>query len=290
MNVANLELPWTGERYVPQVRGDVALEHLHRYAMASELAKKKRVLDLACGEGYGSNMLAKTAATVIGVDIDEASIIHAQKKYQRGNLSFQQGRCENIPLPNHSVDIVVSFETIEHTDKQEEMLAEIKRVLIPGGILIISSPDKREYSESPNHYNKFHVKELYAEEFYDLLARYFKYQKHFGQRILYGSTIIEFKKTTPFSGVYDFNQLPDNMIKQAKVPRAVYLITICSDITLPKATSSVCEQSLRESESWEEWARNINKMKEALAIQNKQLIEKEAIIAKLTQHLAEIKG
>jgi len=62
-------LEWTGERYVPQMRGTIALEHLHRYAFASEYVQGLDVLDIASGEGYGSEMLSRTARHVYGVDI-----------------------------------------------------------------------------------------------------------------------------------------------------------------------------------------------------------------------------
>ena len=74
----NPELPWTGERFVPSCTGQLLYEHLHRYAVAAALADGKRVLDIACGEGYGSNLLAATAAQVIGVDIASEVIAHAR--------------------------------------------------------------------------------------------------------------------------------------------------------------------------------------------------------------------
>jgi ubiquinone/menaquinone biosynthesis C-methylase UbiE len=127
-----LELEWTGERYVPQIRGTIALEHLHRYAFASEHVAGKVVLDMASGEGYGSEMLSRTAKHVYGVDIDEASVKHAQQNYKAENLEYHLGSCTEIPLPDASVDVVVSFETIEHITDHESMMREVKRVLRPG--------------------------------------------------------------------------------------------------------------------------------------------------------------
>ena len=111
------DLPWTGERYVPQVSGNIALEHLHRYAFASGLSEGKRVLDIACGEGYGSEMLSRNAKSVVGVDIDPATVAHAMTKYRSPKMKFIEGACEKIPLPDKSVDLVVSFETLEHIDE-----------------------------------------------------------------------------------------------------------------------------------------------------------------------------
>ena len=65
------ELEWTGERYVPSVKGEIRLEHVHRYLIARELSHGKRVLDIASGEGYGSDILASVATEVVGVDVSE---------------------------------------------------------------------------------------------------------------------------------------------------------------------------------------------------------------------------
>src|SRR5437764_12696872 len=103
-------IPWTGERLVSTCRGQVLYEHLHRYALAVALAKEKRVLDIACGEGYGANLLAAVSAHVIGVDIDASVIHHAKHTYRKENLSFRQGSCLQIPVDDQTVDLVVSFE------------------------------------------------------------------------------------------------------------------------------------------------------------------------------------
>ncbi|MFZ4115249.1 MAG: rhamnan synthesis F family protein [Chthoniobacterales bacterium] len=264
------DLEWTGERYVPQVRGSIALEHLHRYAMASEFVQGKYVLDVACGEGYGSNMLARKAASVIGVDIDEKTIIHAQKKYRRSNLFFKQGSCTELPLSNHSIDIVVSFETIEHIAEHEKMLSEIKRVLKPGGILIISSPEKHEYTEVLNQHNQFHVRELYLNEFEAVLKRFFKHHKLLGQRMIYGSGIFEENEVVSFGGSYDFESLLHNDFKKVKKSNPQYLIAICSDQKLSKVDSSLCEQSISENIFWQESAKKTTGNEPALPDLNKK--------------------
>ena len=131
----------SGERFLPDMQGNIALEHLHRYLMAREFVAGKVVLDIACGEGYGSALLAEAAARVIGVDISPEAVAHASAVYGRPNTMFQVGHCAEIPLSRASVDAVVSFETIEHHAEHEAMFMEIKRVLRPGGLLIMSSPD-----------------------------------------------------------------------------------------------------------------------------------------------------
>src|ERR1035437_10505448 len=103
----------TGERMVPESADLFTFwEHVYRYAFASRFVKGKRVLDIACGEGYGAAALQKAgAAHVIGVDISESVCLHARSKY---GLDARRGTAEQIPLPDRSVEVIVSFETIEH--------------------------------------------------------------------------------------------------------------------------------------------------------------------------------
>ncbi|MFP3599617.1 class I SAM-dependent methyltransferase, partial [Chryseobacterium sp. SIMBA_029] len=120
------DLAWDGERYIPGMSTEIELEHMHRYVVARKLAAGLRVLDIACGEGYGSYALSSLAASVIGVDISEEAIRHAQTQYlhRTSNLEFKVGSAADIPLANASVDLVVSFETIEHHDQHEAMIRE----------------------------------------------------------------------------------------------------------------------------------------------------------------------
>ena len=130
-----MTLDFTGERFIPGVQGEVALEHLHRYALASKYVDNLKVLDIASGEGYGSEILARNANLVYGADISNDSIKFASEKYSSiNNLKFIQCDCKNIPLDENFFDVVVSFETIEHHDLHDEMIQEIKRVLKKDGI------------------------------------------------------------------------------------------------------------------------------------------------------------
>jgi glycosyltransferase involved in cell wall biosynthesis len=183
------EMEFTGERFIPQIHGNIELEHMHRYLMACDFATGKDVLDIACGEGYGSARLARSARQVYGVDVSEEAVVHAGAKYAADNIRFLVGSCEAVPLPDQSVDLVVSFETIEHHNKHEEMMLEIKRVLRSDGIVIISSPEKQTYSIDSNYQNPYHVKELYRHEFSELMSRYFRHVRIHGQRIGFGSII-----------------------------------------------------------------------------------------------------
>lgn len=185
------ELEFTGERFIPGTRGEIWIEHWHRYHFALAWARGKRVLDVACGEGYGSALLAGAAAHVTGVDVAPAAIEHARSAYAGlPNASFACASCTAIPLPDASVDLVVSFETIEHITEQETFLAEVRRVLTPDGVLLISCPNKREYTDKRGFTNEYHVKELYREELEALIAARFPERVWFGQKPTFFSVIV----------------------------------------------------------------------------------------------------
>ncbi len=183
------ELEFTGERFTPECVREIAYEHWHRYAWAAQLAKGRQVLDAACGEGYGSYVLSPHASSVVGVDIDPKAIAHARQKYQATNLAFEQADCTRLPLADDSVDLVVSFETLEHLAEQDALLAEFRRVLVSDGVLLLSSPDKKTYSDETGYDNPFHVRELYRDEFEALLQRHFPAFRLFGQKLMFVSAV-----------------------------------------------------------------------------------------------------
>ena len=184
---------FTGERFVPGIHDrKLEIEHYQRYLSVRKLAEGKCVLDAACGEGYGSNILAETAREVIAVDIDKDAVSRARKLYEgKGNLSFRVGSIEKLDLPDHSIDVVVSFETIEHVyeEIQNKFLAEIDRVLKTNGILIISTPNKAVYSDMHNYKNEFHMKEFYHDEFVSFLRKKFQYVQLYNRLLQSGTEI-----------------------------------------------------------------------------------------------------
>ena len=184
-------LEWTGERFLPWLaESTIGYEHLHRYRYAATLVTGKRVLDLASGEGYGSKILAETASSVVGVDIDENAICHATQRYGREALQFIIGSITAVPISeNHSFDVIVCFEAIEHIEEQEKLLGEVKRLLKPDGVFIVSTPNKVAYQDISAEANPFHVKELDLDQFHQLLGRHFGNIRFLGQRIHPGSSI-----------------------------------------------------------------------------------------------------
>src|ERR1700720_45116 len=253
----NPELPWTGERFVPsctgqllyELAGQLLYEHLHRYAVAAALADGKRVLDIACGEGYGSNLLAATAAQVIGVDIASEVIAHAHQAYRKENLIFREGSCLNIPVEDHSIDLVVSFETIEHIDEPLAFLQEIKRVLAVDGTLIMSSPDKAEYTDRTGATNPFHKRELYHEEFLLLLKQHFKRCRIGKQKLVAGS----WPAADDLAAEDTFGTFSGDIHSIAFRPgvyRGVYSLALCSDARLPAWKLGVYANSRESEKIW----------------------------------------
>ncbi len=162
----------SGERMIPELHKGklIYAEHMTRYMSASDLAKGKVVLDIACGTGYGSQLLAGSAKKVYGVDVDEATVAYAQKKYPAKNIEYIVGDGERIPLDDNSVDLVVTFETIEHIKDYKQFVREVARVLKPDGLAIVSTPNDLEFIEG----NHFHLHEFKYKELIGLLKTSFK--------------------------------------------------------------------------------------------------------------------
>ena len=234
-------LKWTGERYLPgtdpKICGvEIHYEHLHRYAFASHLVKDKDVLDLACGEGYGSYKLSRAARSVIGIDIDSKAVDHAQCQYQCDNLRFMQGSILDVPIIGEKkFDVIICFEAMEHIEEHVKLLSEVKRLLRDDGMFIVSTPNKKVYTDDHSYHNPFHVKELYLEEFSDLLRTYFSNLGFFGQRVFTGSNIWRLYTDSENSKNFDFVIEADKEkfrfeAESNKIP--LYFIAVASNVPL----------------------------------------------------------
>jgi 2-polyprenyl-3-methyl-5-hydroxy-6-metoxy-1,4-benzoquinol methylase len=167
------------ERFVPgDVAGPVAEAHLARYGTACRLVAGKRVGDIACGAGYGSRMLAEAgAASVIGIDNCVDALREAAGRYPHRQVRYLAADATTLPLAAGSLDLVVSFETIEHLREPARFLGEVRRVLRPGGLLLLSTPNRevtrlgipRYWRRRPS--NPFHVREFTRPEIYQMLRR-----------------------------------------------------------------------------------------------------------------------
>ena len=219
-------LEFTGERFTPECVREIWYEHFHRYAFAARLVQGLNVLDAACGEGYGSALLARQAASVTGVDLSVDAIEHARKRYGAGNIEFRAADCLALPFGDDEFDCVVSFETLEHLEDHEGLLTEFRRVLKPGGFLLVSTPDKAVYTDQMQTANEFHVRELYRNEFEELLSSHFPAWRLWGQKLLFQSAIWSLD---PIPGV-NVQQECDGDVLDLTGPShpPVYLIAICA--------------------------------------------------------------
>jgi O-antigen biosynthesis protein len=229
-------LEFTGERMTTAVEGPTEFEHFHRYCLARDLCQGLDVLDVASGEGYGSAILAGVSRSVVGVEIDAATVAHAAESYRGDNLRFIQGSASELPLEDACVDVVVSFETLEHIREHEQFVREVGRVLRPGGTFIVSTPDRRIYSGRLESFNRFHLLELAEPEMEALLRTYFSHVVILYQRAILGSVIA----TTQKGGLWrSYERRAKEYIEASNgLARSPYLIGIASNADLLPVTSS----------------------------------------------------
>jgi O-antigen biosynthesis protein len=223
----------TGERIVPWARdAQVIYEHFHRYLWAQPLVEGRRVLDLGSGEGFGAALLADTAKTVTGVDIDARTVEHSRANYVAPNLGFEVASATDLSaFADGAFDAVVAFEMIEHVAEHERVLAEIARVLAPGGLLVMSTPERQAYSDDRGFVNPYHARELTQDEFAALLRTRFASLALFAQRAVTGSRI---EALEPAGGHLAVRiERAEGEWRVAGAPAPLYLVAIASDGALP---------------------------------------------------------
>lgn len=171
------------ERIVPDETepGIVAL-HRKRYEFALPFCADREVLDAGCGVGYGTALLAGSAARVVGVDRDPGAIAYARSRYGGPNVEFREGDLLDLDLPDGSFDVVCSFEAIEHVADVDAYLSTMRRVLRPGGVYLVSTPRVERTVVRPE--NPYHQVELSREDFERLLRGAFADVELYGQRRL----------------------------------------------------------------------------------------------------------
>ncbi len=169
--VPPLEL--TGERTLPDVPAENYWfqRHLAVYEWIGARVAGRRILDMACGEGYGSEVLSRSAAHVVGVDANPEAYEHARLRYQRQNLRFERGMVENHGEPG-AYDAVVFLQTIEHVQDPAPVLEHFRRLLAPDGVAYVSTPNVLTLAPAGESRsgNPWHIREYRAGEF-DALCR-----------------------------------------------------------------------------------------------------------------------
>lgn len=182
------------ERFDPAThKGRIFYEHLHRYALCREWVEGLRVLDVACGTGYGTAVLGTVAASVTGLDISQDSVIEARRRYGKENVQYVVGDCYALPFDDESFDVVVANEMIEHVEDHDGLIKEIKRVLRPNGRFLVSTPNKPVY----NRYkppNIFHISEMNINGFETLLRGHFPHVRMIATRMMLSSVSFDLER------------------------------------------------------------------------------------------------
>jgi SAM-dependent methyltransferase len=170
--VADASLPLTGERTVPGVAAENYWFRRHEaaYEFAVPYVAGRSVLEVGCGEGYGTALLASSASRVLGVDYDPLTAGHAAARYPQA--SFVRANLAALPVPSESVDVVATLQVIEHVWNHPEFVRECLRALRPGGLLLVSTPNRLTFSPGlAAPVNPFHTHEFTAAELTELLSR-----------------------------------------------------------------------------------------------------------------------
>lgn len=267
------------ERFEPaEAGGRILYEHLHRYAICRDRVAGQRVLDVACGAGYGTNILAQVAAHATGLDLDEAAIRSARRRYRRQNLKFVAADCCNMPFEDGSFDAVTANEMIEHIDDHDAFIDEVKRVLQPGGTFMVSTPNKPIYNryKSPN---PFHVSEMDIPEFRELLESHFRHVHFTGLRMALVSAGFELDgakqpsnliAAKTYRGFRESNGKPNVSNEELSLEEPEYVLALCSDRPIEQdATASTIFFS-RDDDLWNEhekimaWASQLHEEDEVL--------------------------
>ncbi len=234
----------------------IEAEHLARYAWAAQFAAGKRVLDAACGAGYGSGMLSAAGATeVVGVDLDEEVVTALRAKMVAG-VSFEVADLRRLPFDDARFDLVTCFEAIEHVPEPGLVLDELRRVLAPGGVIAISTPNRDVYVPG----NPFHLRELTPNELEQELAQRFS------------SVALRRQHTWVASGIFDdvsFRTAGNEEVEGARLHKAcedepgreTYTLALAGDGELPGDGGLV---SLTADVDLREWSERLEAASQAI--------------------------
>lgn len=153
----------------------IYIMHIASYDFAQPLCAGKVVLDLGCGSGYGAARIAQEAASVHGVDVDAHAVNFATERYALENLQFSKIEPDcPLPFADHSYDVVLSFQVIEHVLDHDAYLREAHRMLKPGGVMVVVTPDRRHrLLPGQRPWNRWHLREYSSRQLDQLMGRYF---------------------------------------------------------------------------------------------------------------------
>jgi 2-polyprenyl-3-methyl-5-hydroxy-6-metoxy-1,4-benzoquinol methylase len=232
------------ERFVPGTADGelIEVEHLARYRWAGQLVAGRTVLDAGCGVGYGSAMLARAGAgEVVGLDLS-ATAIEAAREAAPANASFVVGDVHALPFAAGRFELVVCFEVIEHVESQDDVIAELARVLAPGGVLAISSPNRDVYPAGNPH----HLHEYVPEELRSAVAAHFEHVQLRRQHAWLASAVLDDEQAA------DASLQPRDDVRVAKTlgrdpGTEPFTIALASREPLPATTGGVLLSALADA-------------------------------------------
>ncbi|MFH1888576.1 MAG: class I SAM-dependent methyltransferase [Candidatus Omnitrophota bacterium] len=203
----------TGERILPEKESPLmTARHLCAYKFARDLLAGKGVLDIGCGEGYGSYYLSGSSKEVTAIDYNQEIIDHAKNKYIANNLEFYSLDIKDLCSLKGKFDAICSFQVIEHLQDTQGFLKNIKLLLNPAGIFICSTPNMLDASQnSVRPLNRFHVREYLFDEFRQLLGVHFKRIEISG---LKKGARLNVYRMLKKSGLFNFLPDPINPVKK----------------------------------------------------------------------------
>lgn len=259
-------------------------EHRARYRWAARLAAGKDVLDAACGVGYGIEILAAEAKAVTGVDIDPEAVAEAERRHGASAAAVLRGDLLELPFEAESFDVVICFEAIEHVEDHERALAELRRVLRPDGVLVISTPNPAAYLEG----NEYHVREFSPPELATAVGKHFANVALHRQDAWLGSRIAPAE-----GGAADATPRQEDVISTAEEPaEADFGIVLGSESELPAVAPLAAIGQTFDLRWWSDQLANrereIARHAEREAQVRRRLYEAEEALAEANKELAEV--
>ena len=220
----------TGERYVHnEIIDQNAAEHIHRYQLASRFSGNKRILDIGCGSGYGSQLL-KNCLSYTGIDISAEAIQHCKDSFGGPNIAFQVSDATKLEIPQERFDLITCFEVLEHVVHPGLIVQHAARLLKEDGLFISSTPDKTIYNSHRSEPNEFHVHEMEKHEYKEMLNANFNHTVLFAQNFVQCSFIYD-----PSSATNSWTEIgTEGFLKPETDPLPIYWIAISSNVRIPK--------------------------------------------------------
>jgi ubiquinone/menaquinone biosynthesis C-methylase UbiE len=266
------------ERFLPEAMRDqlIEAEHHARYRFAAAMVRGRRVLDAGCGVGWGSRILLDHgAASVDGVDIDESAVRESRVRCPAG--TFVRGDLTDLPYPEQRFEMITCFEAIEHVENPFRGLDEFRRVLAPGGIVLVSSPNPGVYPAG----NPFHIHEFTPPELLAAMNDRFEYSNLWRQHNLIASAVHQ-DGAVPVDSAGSHHHV--TVLADLAAVRDVYSLVVASESPLPDMHAMVALSSSRQLDDLAATAEAIMTERAAYAADHARIVEERSRL--LSEHAA----